>query len=128
MKKFALYEIPFFQVGDGDTTRYAQFMVGPEMGNHDSLSIDAVTLKPHSSTDSHIHDTNKEMMFFLDGGNIVIDGQDYALAPRTQIIVEEGEAHMVVNKTDEEITLLCTFSPPLPKNEGAVSFIESTLK
>jgi mannose-6-phosphate isomerase-like protein (cupin superfamily) len=124
MKQFILSQIPFFQVGEENTVRYAQFMVSPEAGNHDSLSIDAVTLKPRSRTDSHIHETNKEMMFFIDGGNIVIDGEDFELEPRTLIIVEEGESHMVVNNSDEDITLICIFSPALPKNEKALAFLK----
>jgi mannose-6-phosphate isomerase-like protein (cupin superfamily) len=125
MKRYSLSAIPFFKVGDGNNVRYAQFMVSPEAGNHYSLSIDAVTLKPRSHTDAHIHCDNKEMMFFIDGGEIEIDGTEYSLEPRTLIIVEEGELHRVINRSDRNITLICTFSPALPKNDEAVKFLNS---
>lgn len=124
MKQYRLREIPKFMVGSGECVRYAQYILGPERGNHWNMSLDAVSLKAHCHTDAHIHEQLSEIMLFVNAGILSIDGQSYQVEQNTVAVILPGESHMVINDSDEELTWFCIFAPAWEKSEEVRSFIE----
>lgn len=116
--------MPYLTVGDPGEQRFAQPLVAPELGNHDTLSIDVVNVTASSHTGSHKHVDRSEMIFFLNDGAMIIDNKRYEIEANSLIIVEAGETHTVINDSDGLLRILCIFAPALPKSEEAMEFIK----
>lgn len=128
MKQYRLSQIPYLTVGESGYQRFAQPLVSPEIGNHEHLSVDVVNFLPHSQSDGHAHPDRSELIYFLNDGAMVIDGQKHRIEAHSLVVVEAGEMHSVINESDELLRIICIFSPALPKTESAKAFIREHLK
>jgi quercetin dioxygenase-like cupin family protein len=63
-------------------------------------------MAPGISGPLHLHDADETMLVVAGSGMALVDGEERALAPGTEVTVPEGAPHQVVNTGTEQLTLL----------------------
>jgi mannose-6-phosphate isomerase-like protein (cupin superfamily) len=77
-----------------------------------------MSLKPLEEIGSEVHEDNDQFFRFESGeGLCTIDGNQYAVADGSAIVVPAGAEHNVVNTSDtEDLKLYTIYSPPHHKD------------
>ncbi|MCX7706041.1 MAG: cupin domain-containing protein [bacterium] len=77
-----------------------------------------IILKPGEKMGSHGHREVVEDFYFIEGGpKIVVGDIEHRVNPGDAVRAEPGEAHDIINDTQEEIKLVFIKSPYLPDDK-----------
>jgi quercetin dioxygenase-like cupin family protein len=78
------------------------------------LSAGIVTFPAHSVSAAHVHDSEEEALYVVDGrGHIDCNGQALPIEPGSFLLIPPGISHSVHNTGDEPIKFFYAFSPPV---------------
>ncbi|MGB9642725.1 MAG: cupin domain-containing protein [Candidatus Ratteibacteria bacterium] len=77
-----------------------------------------IVLKPGEKMGAHGHNSVVEDFFFLEGSpNIIVSGQQQRVFPGDAVRVESGEAHDIINDTQQQVKLVFIKAPYLPDDK-----------
>ncbi len=99
-----------------ETTENGNFRKVLYTGKHSQLVL--MSLKPQEEIGMEVHPDNDQFFRFEKGeGKCVIDGNEYALAGGSAIVVPAGAAHNIINvSATEELKLYTIYSPAHHQN------------
>jgi len=61
---------------------------------------------------AHSHPNGEELLYFIHGnGKVYVDGEIRSVCAGSLVLFEQGCIHMVRNSGDEELKVVCFFSP-----------------
>jgi quercetin dioxygenase-like cupin family protein len=93
--------------------RVVRPFVGREDGS-ESLSTGTVTFPSRTVSAAHVHTDAEEGLYVLDGqGQIVCDGESFALEPGSFVFIPPGVRHEIHNTGEGPIKFFYAFSPPI---------------
>ena len=90
------------------------------------VTIVSCKLPPHGISEAHVHTDCDEYILFPRDGEVVIDGQTYAVKGNTVVRAQRGESHECRNTSNEVMYLYCVFSPALTPYGRYPQLIEKT--
>ena len=62
---------------------------------------------------AHSHPEGEELIYIITGrGEAWVDGEIEPMRAGTAVLFEQGKVHMIRNTGDEEMKVICFFSPP----------------
>jgi len=101
--------------------RDMKWLFSPDMGVSDRFSMNVVVLKPGSTVKpAHSHPGPEEIIYIVSGsGRVLIDDEVYALRAGTAVLFKAGSIHMVSNNGEEEMKIVCFFTPPATLDDYA---------
>lgn len=80
-----------------------------------------MSLRPNEEIGMEIHPDNDQFFRFEKGtGKCIIDGNEYALADGSAIVVPAGAEHNIINVSDSEDLKLYTIYSPAHHKDGIV--------
>ena len=81
-------------------------------GPHQQLVL--MSLSPGEGLAEEVHHRNDQIIQVVDGyGELVVDGERYALSPFTTSLIPAGARHEVINRPQTPLKLIMIYSPPL---------------
>jgi len=93
--------------------RIARPLAGRDNGAQ-LLSAGIVTFPAHSVSAAHVHTSEEEALYVVDGrGHVECEGQVLPIEPGSFVFVPPGISHSVHNTGDEPIKFFYAFSPPV---------------
>lgn len=102
-----------------DTLENKNFRKVLYTGKHSQLVL--MSLKPNEEIGTEVHADNDQFFRFEKGqGKCIIDGNEYALADGSVIIVPAGAEHNIINVSDSEDLKLYTIYSPAHHKDGIV--------
>jgi mannose-6-phosphate isomerase-like protein (cupin superfamily) len=102
-----------------DTIANTNFRKVLYTGHHSQLVL--MSLKPGEEIGMEVHTDNDQFFRFEKGeGKCVIDGNEYALADGSVIIVPAGAEHNVINTSATEDLKLYTIYSPAHHKDGVI--------
>lgn len=79
-----------------------------------AMSVHELSMQPGSEVALHSHDKQSELHYILRGRAIGrIGDTSYRMEAGDALLVEGQTLHGLANDGDEELVVLCVFSPPL---------------
>lgn len=92
--------------GEG-TVEFYDIVTAEELNGHGSLYAQVV-IKPHSSIGFHVHETNTEPYFILQGKGVFVDSDESRteVGPGDVCVIEVGQGHAMENNTDEDLVMM----------------------
>ena len=88
-------------------------------GKHSQLVL--MSLKPNEDIGMEVHEENDQFFRFEEGeGKCIIDGNEYALADGSVIIVPSGAQHNIINTSSTEDLKLYTIYSPAHHKDGII--------
>ncbi|MEA3401049.1 MAG: cupin domain-containing protein [Armatimonadota bacterium] len=77
-----------------------------------------IVFKPGQEMGAHAHNQVEETFFFLEGTPLmVVDDQQFRVAPGDAFRLEPPEAHNIINDTDQDTRLVFIKTPYLPDDK-----------
>ena len=102
-----------------DTLENTNFRKVLYTGAHSQLVL--MSLKPGEEIGSEVHPENDQFFRFEKGeGKRIIDGNEYALADGSVIIVPSGAQHNIINTSSTEDLKLYTIYSPAHHKDGII--------
>lgn len=102
-----------------ETLENANFRKVLYTGKHCQLVL--MSLKPKEEIGMEVHTENDQFFRFEKGeGKVFIDGNEYAVADGSAIIVPSGAEHNVINTSETEDLKLYTIYSPAHHKDGVV--------
>ena len=102
-----------------DTLENTNFRKVLYTGAHSQLVL--MSLKPGEEIGSEVHPENDQFFRFEKGeGKCIIDGNEYALADGSVIIVPSGAQHNIINTSSTEDLKLYTIYSPAHHKDGII--------
>lgn len=102
-----------------DTIENTNFRKVLYTGKHSQLVL--MSLKPNEDIGMEVHEENDQFFRFEKGeGKCIIDGNEYALADGSVIIVPAGAEHNIINTSSTEDLKLYTIYSPAHHKDGIV--------
>jgi len=95
------------------------------------LSSCIIRVMPHETVQpAHSHPQGEEMIYLISGkGEAWVEGKITPMETGTAVLFEQGEVHMIRNVGEEEMKVICFFSPPTDlanyKNYEGLEFRET---
>lgn len=92
--------------GEGTVEIY-DIVTADELNGHGSMYAKTV-IKPHSSIGFHVHETNTEPYFILEGRGVFVDNDmsRTEVGPGDVCVIEVGQGHALENNTDEDLIIM----------------------
>ena len=92
--------------GEG-TVEFHDIVTAEELNGHGSMYAQVV-IKPHSSIGFHVHETNTEPYFILQGKGVFVDNDKSRteVGPGDVCVIEVGQGHAIENNTDEDLVMM----------------------
>ena len=90
-------------------------MIGaPEgLGGTEKHSFVVVEIPPGGSSSRHYHHESEETYYILKGtAKMVIDGEEFQLAPSDAVLIQPPEKHKILNTGDEILEFIAVSAPP----------------
>ena len=102
-----------------DTLENTNFRKVLYTGAHSQLVL--MSLKPGEEIGSEVHPENDQFFRFEKGeGKCIIDGNEYALADGSVILVPSGAQHNIINTSSTEDLKLYTIYSPAHHKDGII--------
>lgn len=103
-------EVPFQQVEWGLT----KVLVGPERMGSEKIMVKITQYEPGYSHKPHVHPTQEEVIFVLEGRGITESEEDkIEIGPGSVVLVPAGTYHATINSSDTEpLKAVIIKSPP----------------
>ena len=80
-----------------------------------------IVFKPGQSLGAHKHETVEETFYFETGTpQLVVDGVAHRVTPGDVFKLEPGEAHDIINDTDQDTRLIFIKAPYAPEDKVAL--------
>jgi mannose-6-phosphate isomerase-like protein (cupin superfamily) len=99
-----------FITTDGSTIRSLLDLSVAPVANH---SLAEATLPAGGRTERHHHAGSEEMYYLLAGEALMeIDGEEKRVTAGDAILIPVGTRHQITNTGADDLTFLCTCSPP----------------
>jgi quercetin dioxygenase-like cupin family protein len=94
--------------------RSLRWLITPEMKLTDNFSVNVVVINPGNTVKpAHAHTNKEELIYITSGkGKVFIDGSVYEIRQGTSVLFKPGSVHMVRNDGEEDMKIVCVFSPP----------------
>jgi quercetin dioxygenase-like cupin family protein len=94
--------------------RHMKWLASPRFMDAKNMSVCIVRL-PEGETvrPAHAHPDGEEFIYVLKGrGRVMVDGEVKTVSEGTAVLFPAGSVHMLQNNGDEELKVICFFSPP----------------
>ncbi len=76
-------------------------------------SVHLCEWEPGQQNDMHSHTVETETMYVLSGhGKAICGSEEISLEPNGMLVASPGQEHVIINNGNENLRLLCIFSPP----------------
>lgn len=80
-------------------------------GKHTQVVI--MSIPPGGEIGEEVHPDNDQILYLVKGeGEVRIDGERRAFRKHDLVLVEAGEKHNFINKGQEDMKIITTYSPP----------------
>ncbi|MBC7358570.1 MAG: cupin domain-containing protein [Desulfacinum sp.] len=100
-----------------DPPRTSWILVSEKTVGAKNLAMGVNETHPGGMVPEHKHDTEEEVMFFLEGrGVFVTEDEEIPLEPGVCIYNPPGKAHKIVNTGDVNLKFVWIYSPQLPSH------------
>jgi putative monooxygenase len=97
-----------------DPPRTSWILVSEKTVGAKNLAVGVNETEPGSMVPEHIHETEEEVMFFLEGkGKFITKDREIELYPGICVYNPPGEKHSIVNTGDTVLKFVWVYSPQL---------------
>ena len=93
--------------------RHLRWLVTPELLDAQHLSVCVIRVAPGETVrPAHSHPNGEEVIYIIKGsGRVLVNGEVAPVREGTAILFPQGQVHMLQNTGEEEMKVICHFSP-----------------